>query len=66
MFAENELLAVAVVSISKQSAKDIMNNWNANAPNFVVHVSAKRLILLQLVGGVPWLWDALSRRLVLE
>ena len=52
MFAENELLAAAVVAICTQSAKDIMNKWKANALSFVVHESAKQLIRLQRAGGV--------------
>ena len=34
MIAENELLAAGVVVVSNQLAKDIINNWKANSPNF--------------------------------
>lgn len=42
--------AVAVVAVSNQSAKYIINNWKVNAPNFVVQVSAKQLIRDQQVA----------------
>jgi hypothetical protein len=63
-FAENELLAAAVVAVSNQSAKYIINNWKANAPNFVVqpaaesfeagYVEVNNLCTMPVSGESPW------------